>query len=73
MCKTVYTVKGRPDLVIAIAKPLFGWILEREIAGLAALRDSELPTVRVHQTGWTALVASCLERVAETRPDAHSS
>jgi hypothetical protein len=23
-----------------------------------------------HQTGWTALVACCFERVAETRPDA---
>jgi hypothetical protein len=54
LCKTVYSVKGRSDVVIAIAKPLFGGTMEREIKGLETLRKSGVPTVKVHAAGRTA-------------------
>jgi hypothetical protein len=54
LCKAVYSVKGRSDVVIAIAKPLFGRTMEREINGLETLRKTGIPTVEVHAEGRTA-------------------
>ena len=54
LCKTVYSVKDRSDLVIAVANPLFGRTMARELEGLKTLRQHGIPTVEVHAHGRTA-------------------
>jgi hypothetical protein len=53
LCKTIYAIKGRDDLVLAVAKPLFGGTLTREIAALKTLQENGIPAARVHDVGRT--------------------